>query len=205
MISGKSDDVHAVLERLRQEGVEARLLNVSHAFHSPLVEPILDEFEQYARTVEFRLPEIDLVSNLTGSLLSERSPLEANYWRRQMRETVRFEESIKTLHRRGIRAFLEIGPAPVLIGMGRQSVTDPETTWLASLRKDRDEWPQMLSSLGALFVLGAKPDWGTYDKPHRRRRVGVANLPLSNGNGIGFRTASPDSARQGTKEAAIRC
>jgi acyl transferase domain-containing protein len=200
VISGKSEDVRAVLERLTRGGVEGRVLTVSHAFHSPLVEPILDEFERFARTIEFRLPEIDLVSNLTGSLFSEKSPLEANYWRRQMREAVRFEESIRTLHGRGIRAFLEIGPAPVLIGMGRQIVADSETTWLASLRKDRDEWPQMLSSLGALFVLGAKPNWGTYDKPHRRRRVVLPTYPFQRKRHW-LPTASAGSAPRGAKEA----
>jgi acyl transferase domain-containing protein/acyl carrier protein len=177
VISGESDDVHAVLEQLRQEGQEARLLSVSHAFHSPLVEPILDEFEQYARTVKFRTPEVDLVSTLAGKALSETPQLNANYWRRQMRETVRFVESIQTLHARGIRTFLEIGPSPVLIGLGQQCLLD-STTWLASLRADRDDCSQMLSSLGNLFVLGAKVDWTSYDKPHHRRRVRLPTYPF---------------------------
>jgi acyl transferase domain-containing protein/acyl carrier protein len=200
VISGHSDDVSALVEKLTLAGVESRLLTVSHAFHSPMVEPILDEFERSASTVEYRLPQIDLVSNLTGNLFSKRSPLEPNYWRRQMREAVRFEDSVRTLHRRGIRAFLEIGPAPVLIGMGRQIITDSETAWLPSLRKDRDEWPQILSSLGALFVLGAKPDWATYDKPHRRRRVALPTYPFQRKRHW-LPDASAGSARQRTKEA----
>jgi myxalamid-type polyketide synthase MxaC len=178
VISGKADDVRAVLERLRREGVESKPLTVSHAFHSPLVEPILDEFEQCARSVEYRVPVVDLILNLTGCSLGETFPLDGNYWRRHARETVRFAESIRSLHARGIRAFLEVGPAPVLIGMARQGVEDSEAVWLASLRKDRDAWPQMLSSLGALFVLGAKPDWGVYDRTYRRRRVSLPNYPF---------------------------
>jgi acyl transferase domain-containing protein len=178
VISGNADDVQAVLDRLRQEGVESKLLKVSHAFHSPLVEPILDEFEQFARSVEYGVPEVDLVLNLTGGSASETMPLDAKYWRRHIREPVRVSESIRTLHARGIRAFLEIGPAPVLIGMGRQCVKDSEITWLASLRHDRDDCSQMLSSLGALFVLGAKPDWRAYDQPHRRSRVALPTYPF---------------------------
>src|ERR1700730_11950939 len=178
VISGKANDVRAVLERLRREGVESKLLTVSHAFHSPLIEPILDEFEKSARGVEYRVPVVDLVLNLTGRPSDESLPLEANYWRRHARETVRFAESIRSLHARGIRAFLEIGPAPVLIGMARQCVEDKETTWLGSPRKDRDDWPHMLSSLGALFVLGAKPNWGVYDQPYRRRRVALPTYPF---------------------------
>ncbi len=72
VISGKADDVRAVLERLAKEGMEAKPLAVSHAFHSPLVEPILDEFEQFARSVEHHVPVVDLVLNVTGGPL-ERS------------------------------------------------------------------------------------------------------------------------------------
>ncbi len=200
VISGKADDVRAVLERLRREGVESKPLTVSHAFHSPLVEPILDEFEQCARSVEYRVPVVDLVLNVTGRPLGESLPLDANYWRRHARETVRFAESIRSLHARGIRAFLEIGPAPVLIGMARQCVEDSETTWLASLRKDRDDWPQMLSSLGALFVLGAKPNWGAYDQPYRRRRVALPTYPFQRERHW-LPVASTDSVRKRTQAA----
>ena len=200
VISGTADGVHAVLERLRQEGVEAKRLTVSHAFHSRLVEPILDEFEEFARSVEHRVPVVDLILNVTGCSIGEPLSLDANYWRRHARETVRFAESIRSLHARGIRAFLEIGPAPVLIGMARQCVEDSEATWLTSLRKDRDDWPQILSSLGALFVLGAKPDWDAYDQPYRRRRVGLPTYPFQRQRHW-LPAASADSARKRTQAA----
>jgi acyl transferase domain-containing protein len=195
VISGKGDDVQAVLELLRREGVDSKPLPVSHAFHSPLVEPILDEFEQCARSVEYRAPVIDLILNLTGCSLGEALPLEANYWRRHAREPVRFAKSIRSLHARGIRAFLEIGPSPVLIGMARQCVRDSETIWLASLRKGRDDGLQMLSSLGALFVLGAKPNWGAYDERYRRRRVVLPTYPFQRERHW-LPVASSDSVRE---------
>ncbi len=111
-------------------------------------------------------------------------PLDANYWRRHARETVRFAESIRCLQARGIRAFLEIGPAPVLIGMGRQCLEDSEAVWLASLRKDRDDWPQMLSSLGALFVLGAKPDWRALRSALSPTSCRAANLSVPKGTAL---------------------
>jgi acyl transferase domain-containing protein len=178
VISGKAHTVQAALEQLRQEGVPAKLLTVSHAFHSPLVEPMLDEFERYAKSVQHRPPLVDLISNISGRTLGESLALDASYWRRQAREPVRFAESMNTLYRRGIRIFLEIGPAPVLIGTARQCVEDSEAIWLASLCQDRDDWYQMLSSLGELFVLGAKPDWIGYDRPYRRRRVALPTYPF---------------------------
>jgi acyl transferase domain-containing protein len=178
VISGKADDVRAVLDRLQQAGVEAKLLTVSHAFHSPLVDPILDEFERCARNVQHHVPVADLVLNVTGCPVDDAVPLDAGYWCRHARETVRFAESIRVLHHRGIQAFLEIGPAPVLTGMARQCVEDSKTAWLTSLRKDCDDRQQMLSCLGSLFVFGAKPDWAGYYQSSRRCRVALPTYPF---------------------------
>jgi acyl transferase domain-containing protein/acyl carrier protein len=178
VISGKADDVLAALESLRQDGVEAKLLTVSHAFHSPLVEPILDEFEQHARGVQHQVPVMDLVLNTTGRIVDETSPLDAAYWRRHAREAVRFAESISTLRERGMRVFLEIGPAPVLTGLARQCVGDSDVVWLASLRKDRDAWSQMLSSLSSLFVLGVNPHWQSLSGQRLRSRIALPTYPF---------------------------
>jgi myxalamid-type polyketide synthase MxaC len=200
VISGIADDVRAVLEGLKKEGVTAKPLTVSHAFHSPLVEPILDELEQFARGVEHHVPVVDLILNVTGCPPDESLPLDGNYWRKQARGTVRFAESIRALHERGIRTFLEIGPGPVLIGMGQQCQEDAKTNWLASLRKERDDWSQMLSSLGALFVLGAQPNWGAYDRPYRRRRVALPTYPFQRERHW-FPVASAYSTRKRTRAA----
>ncbi len=178
VISGKADDVLNALERLRQEDVETKLLTVSHAFHSPLIEPILDEFEQYARSVQHQAPVMDLVLNATGRLLDKTSPLDAAYWRRHARGAVRFAESISTLRAGGMRVFLEIGPAPVLTGMARQCVVDSDAIWLASMRKDRDALSQMLSSLSSLFVLGFNPNWKSFDGARACRRVALPTYPF---------------------------
>jgi acyl transferase domain-containing protein len=173
VISGIAEDVNAVLEALRRQGFHAKPLAVSHAFHSSLIEPMLDEFEQFARTISYQIPAVDLISNVTASLADETLPLDARYWRQHAREPVRFADSIQTLHASGIRIFLEVGPSPVLTGLGRQCVEDAGTTWLASLGNDQEDWPHLLSSLGTLFTLGAKPDWSAFDRPYRRRRISL--------------------------------
>ncbi len=81
---------------------------------------------------------------------------------------------------------------------------DSETTWLTSLRKDRDAWPQMLSSLGALFVLGAKPDWDAYDRPHRRRRVALPTYPFQRERHW-LPVAPADSPANRRRRLVIRC
>jgi acyl transferase domain-containing protein len=200
VISGRADTVEAVLEELRQEGAPAKLLTVSHAFHSPLVEPMLDEFERYAKSVRYQAPLVDLISNLSGQTAVESIALDASYWRRHAREPVRFAESINTVRRRGIRIFLEIGPVPVLIGMARQCVEDLEPVWLASLCPDRDDRSQMLLSLGELFVRGAKPDWRGYDRPYRRRRVSLPTYPFQRERHW-LPAASDASTRKSTRSA----
>jgi acyl transferase domain-containing protein len=178
VISGRTEAVHAALQQLERAGIAGKLLPVSHAFHSPLVEPMLDEFQRFAESVEYRVPVLDLVSNLTGHTLDSNTPIDAGYWRRHTRETVKFAESIQTLRAGGIRIFLEIGPEPILIGMGRQCAGDTDTRWLASLQDGQGDWPQMLSSLGVLYVLGAKPDWRAFDQPYGRRRVSLPTYPF---------------------------
>ena len=192
VISGRTEELHAAIARLKQDGVATKLLKVSHAFHSPLMEPMLDEFERFARQIVHRPPNVDVILNGTGKPLDESGPLDAAYWRRHARGTVRFADSVRTLRARGITAFLEIGPAPVLIGMARECVADAEAAYLPSLRKDRDVWEQMLSTLGALFVLGTKPDWRKFDLPHGRSRVSLPTYPFERRR---FWLTPPDAAK----------
>lgn len=178
VISGKAGDVDAVAQQLQGEGIETRSLTVSHAFHSPLVEPMLDEFEQLARTITCHSARVPLVSNVTGAVIDPSAPMDAAYWRRHARGAVRFADSIRAVDALGVRTFLEIGPAPVLLGMARQCLDGPERSWLASMRKDQDGWPQILASLGSLFVSGATVDWQAYDRPFGRRSVDLPHYPF---------------------------
>lgn len=171
VVSGLAADVEKVVSALRSEGVETRPLAVSHAFHSPLLDPILDEFERRAAQFRYQAPQIEFISNVTGAAFERGEVPDAKYWRRHAREAVRFADSIRALAARGIDAFLEVGPAPVLLGMGRLCAPDSDAAWLASLRKDQEPAAQMASSLGELFVRGAQPRWRAYDEPFERSRV----------------------------------
>ncbi len=175
VISGRSDAIHRLIERFRSLSIDAQLVSSSHALHSPLVEPILGELERFAEGLPCAIPKVDMISTLTGHLVDEDLPLNARYWRRQLREPIQFQESLRTLHTRGIRTFLEVGPSSTLARIGRQCLQDSETTWLTSLNPAVTDHYQMLSSLGALFVSGATPDWRSYDKPYRRKSVTLPN------------------------------
>jgi len=173
VVSGESGALEAVLDRLRAEDVQVRMLNVSHAFHSPLMKPILDAFEQAAGRVEFSAPDIPLLSNLTGKLFGPDEIPDARYWRDHVQQAVQFSAGMEFLDERDYTVFLEIGPSPTLLGMGRQCIPEAslDAVWAPSLWKDRDDWQQMLDSLGTLYVHGYEVDWMGFDEDYADGRV----------------------------------
>lgn len=159
VISGARGPIDEIARQLTAEGIKTRRLTVSHAFHSPQMDPVLDEIERVASTFTFRAPQIPLVSNLTGRALTGDDTLDARYLRRHVREPVRFHAGMKALWELGVRVFVEIGPDSTLSGMAMKSLGDGvEAFCLPSLRKGQPELAQMLTTLGALHVRGAPVD-----------------------------------------------
>jgi len=178
VIAGDAAAVTAVVDALAGHGITSQRLTVSHAFHSPLMDPMLDEFERVAARVTFGSPKIPFVSNLTGGFVDASFTFDAGYWRRHAREAVRFADGIAAAHGRGDRVFLEIGPSPTLAAMGRRVVAADDVSWLASLRKGRGDWSQMLDAVAGLFVNGVPFDWAAFDAPYQRRRSTVPTYPF---------------------------
>ncbi len=180
VISGAGPAVEAVLAQLGQDGIKSKRLVVSHAFHSPLMEPILPDFERFAGQLQFQAPRIPLVANVTGQFWSAGQPPTAAYWRQHARAAVQFAASIETLAQQGFNLFLEIGPNPVLLGMGRRCLPEDNGLWLPSLRAGHDDWPQLLSSLAALYTHGVEVDWNGFERDYRagRRFVSLPTYPF---------------------------
>jgi microcystin synthetase protein McyG len=178
VISGPEREVAEVAERLRETGVETRPLRVSHAFHSALMDPMLAAFEDVAASVRYGVPGIDVISNLTGGPISAEEIGTASYWRRHVRQPVLFAKGVAALHDTGVRTFVEVGPAPVLLGMGRSCLAGDESRWLPSLKKNLSGWNQMLRSLSALYVSGADVDWVGFDRDYGRRKVSLPTYPF---------------------------
>ena len=176
VISGRHHAIAEVLAVLGDRGIEYKKLNVSHAFHSPLMESMLADFEEVASQINYAKPQIDIVSNVTGKLATEEIAT-PQYWCRHIRLPVRFADSLETLDRKGYELFLEIGAKPTLIGMGRQCLTDNNKVWLPSLRPGREDWQQMLQSLGELYVRGVAIDWFGFDRDYPRRKVVLPTYP----------------------------
>ncbi|RQH19833.1 acyltransferase domain-containing protein, partial [Okeania hirsuta] len=177
VISGESAAIESICSLFESEGIKTKQLQVSHAFHSPLMEPMLTEFAAVANEITYNQPKIALISNVTGTEVSTEITT-AQYWVGHVRQPVRFAQSMKTLEEQGYETFLEIGPKPILLGMGRQCVTEDVGEWLPSLRPGVDEWQQMLSSLGQLYVKGIKIDWSGFDSDYSRQKVVLPTYPF---------------------------
>ena len=177
VISGKAEAVAKVLAILQAEGVRVKSLTVSHAFHSPLMEPMLDAFTQTAAQLTYASPQLEFVSNLSGDLLTADNLPDAEYWRQHVRQPVRFADGLNTMQRLGYNVFVEIGPKPVLSGMGQRLLPD-DGVWLPSLRQGRGDSEQMVDSLGALYTQGTKVDWRGFGQNVRETAVSLPNYPF---------------------------
>ena len=177
VVSGESRSVNEVVSRLSRDGIESQALRVSHAFHSPMMEPMLDDFARIASTVSYDSPEICLISNRTGREIGP-DQINASYWVSHVRETVRFHEGLTQAINLGCNVFIETGPDPVLCGLGRRSFQDRSLSWLPSLKKGRADWQSLSESVARFFVLGGDVDWTAYEKPFAGRRVPLPNYPF---------------------------
>ncbi len=180
VISGEAASVRNVLSQLESEDVRTRLLQVSHAFHSPLTESIRDDFGRIAGEVSYEKPKLPVICNVTGKAAGENDLIGPDYWTRHIRECVRFRDSMETLAKAGHRTFLEIGPTPTLTSLGKKCLPhiEDEALWLFSLRKGKGDWETLLDNLGKLYEQGAEIDWQGVDAPYLRRRVSLPTYPF---------------------------
>ncbi|NEO43740.1 MAG: SDR family NAD(P)-dependent oxidoreductase [Moorea sp. SIO4A3] len=177
VISGEAEAIAAIVSSLDSEGIKTKRLQVSHAFHSPLMEPMLVEFEAVANQITYHQPKIPLISNVTGTKV-DKSIATANYWVNHIRQPVKFAASMETLQQQGLEVFLEIGAKPILLGMGRQCLPEEFGIWLPSLRPGVEEWQQMLFSLGQLYVQGYQVDWSGFDRDYNHHKVVLQTYPF---------------------------
>ncbi|MDZ8184143.1 MAG: type I polyketide synthase [Nostoc sp. ChiSLP02] len=177
VISGEKSAISEICSQLASMGIKTKPLQVSHAFHSPLMQPMLADFMQVANSIKFAAPKLKLISNLTGELATQEIAT-PEYWCRHILSPVEFAASIATLEQQKVAAYVEIGPKPILLGMGRECVTKAEGLWLPSLRPGQDDWQVMLSSLAQLHCHGVAVDWQGFDAVYERMRLHLPTYPF---------------------------
>lgn len=171
VLSGETGAVEMVEMWLDQADIKTKRLMVSHGFHSPLMEPMVTEFREIAETVTYHPPQISLVSNLTGQL-ADADITTPDYWCEHILKPVRFAEGMAALSHLNLSALIEVGPHPVLLGMGRSCVSNDwadQVGWLPSLRRDQADWPMMLEAIAGLYIRGLNVDWQALSQGLGRR------------------------------------
>ncbi|MFE0894248.1 beta-ketoacyl synthase N-terminal-like domain-containing protein [Streptomyces rochei] len=178
VIAGPEAEVSALADEFAAEGRKVQRLSVSHAFHSALMEPMLDAFRQVAETLAYAEPRIPIVSNVTGTVAEPGRLTTPAYWVDHVRATVRFADGICALADAGADAFLEIGPGGVLTALTRQTLDSrdgaTDTVAVPALRSKHPEQHALLTGLAELHVAGVRVDWAAWFHGTGARR---ADLP----------------------------
>jgi len=182
VLSGSSEAIDKLEKQLVSGGISCNRLHTSHAFHSAMMEPILEQFAREVRSFDLSAPRIPYLSNLTGKWITPQEATDSNYWAAHLRNAVRFSDNVAELLTESDRVFLEVGPGQTLSTLVRQHPTKAESrVVLSSMRHPKDDRPDdlvLLSTLAQLWLNGTSVDWERYYADERRRRVQLPTYPF---------------------------
>ena len=180
VISGSKDAVKAIGAHWKGKGRKTKRLAVSHAFHSPLIEPMLAEFATVADGVNYSAPRVPLVSDVSGKLLSAEQATDPGYWVRQAREPVRFADAIATLQAQGASTYLELGPDPILCAMARERLGEDgaRAAFVPTLREGRAEKDAIATALAQAHTAGSTVEWEACFAGAGTRHVPLPTYPF---------------------------
>lgn len=171
VISGLSEIVDKITAKLNSEGIAFKILNVSHAFHSQLMKPIIDEFFSVARNIKYKKPAIPVISNISGNYADDKIAT-AEYWAEHILATVDFSGGIRSISD-NVNTFIEIGPKPVLINLAKNIKPDTESIYLPSLQYKKYDWYSLLDSLGELYKSGVEINWEVFYETYQLKKIAI--------------------------------
>ncbi len=180
VVSGAEEAVAEVESTWKERGRKTKRLAVSHAFHSPLMDPMLAEFEQVARGLEYAAPQIPIVSNLSGELLAAEQATDPAYWVEHVRGAVRFADAVAGLQAQGATTYLELGPDGVLTAMAAECLAAqaPPPALIPTLREGRPEREALGAALAMAHASGARIDWEVFLAGRGARWVPLPTYPF---------------------------
>lgn len=176
VLSGPTEEIERFQRAAGEAGLETRQLNVSHGFHSRLMEPMISHFKALAEDVSFNRPELPIVSAVSGDHIDAEIAT-PEHWCKHILEPVRFSDSLASLHEAGASAFLEIGPKATLINLASRSLNKQDVIWLASSRPSTSNMAQMLESLAQLYRHGFSVNWSRLYGPDHPHPVPLPTYP----------------------------
>ncbi|MGX7827582.1 type I polyketide synthase [Actinokineospora sp. 24-640] len=171
VVSGGEASLAEVTAALAERGIKAKALAVSHAFHSPLMAEVFDEFRAVFADIAFHEPKLTLISNLTGKVARYNQISDPEYWVRHIGEAVDFAAGMAALERRGKHVFIEIGPSAQLSGLAKKCVNADDHRWLTSVHSKDAEGATIRKSLAQLYTAGVPVNWTGFH--------GVPSVPLT--------------------------
>jgi acyl transferase domain-containing protein len=182
VVSGPHDAIAQFEQQLNERGIESRRLHTSHAFHSEMMEPVLESFTREVEKVKLKPPQIPYLSNLTGTWITAEEATDPTYYARHLRDTVRFSDGIGKLLSDSNRILLEVGPGQTLSALARQRQNDASgRIILNSIRHPHEQHSDiafLLRTLGKLWLAGAKVNWPGFYAEERRLRVSLPTYPF---------------------------
>ena len=180
VVSGPDEAVAELEKQMTERGVASKALNTSHAFHSAMMDPVVAPFTDLLRTTRQRAPQIPYVSNVTGQWITAEEATSPEYWAGHVRQTVRFSDGAGELLKDSRRILLEVGPGQTLLQLVRQhpdrKAEQPVVSTLGASREQ--ELPNLLASVGRLWLAGAALDWRGFYENERRQRMVLPTYPF---------------------------
>ncbi|MCP5108370.1 MAG: aminotransferase class III-fold pyridoxal phosphate-dependent enzyme, partial [bacterium] len=176
-VSGGRASIEKVMESIKGEKIFIEQLNISHAFHSVMMEPYVERFSRELVGVEFSSPEVPIISTITGREVTDEMG-EPGYWGNHICRTVRFSEAVKQACGEGFQLFIEVGGTAALAGLAGQCVVGGDYYFIPSLRKGRHGCEHILAGLAQLYLRGADINWKGFYGPFDRGKVVLPGYPF---------------------------
>lgn len=182
VVSGTNNAIAALQERLTTEGIDCRRLHTSHAFHSPMMEPILEPFRARVKQVTLNSPQIPYISNVTGTWITAEEATNPDYWTTHLRQTVRFAEGLQELFKQPNSILLEVGAGRTLSKLAKQNPDkSSQQVVLNSLRHPQEQQSDvrfLLNTLGQLWLAGVEIDWSGFYNREKLNRIPLPTYPF---------------------------
>jgi len=182
VVSGPTTEIQRLAAQLEEQGINSRRLRTSHAFHSQMMDPILEPFTEQVSRLELNAPAIPFISNVTGTWITAEEATSPKYWARHIRQAVRFSQGVQTLFEKGTNIFLEVGPGSTLTTLVKQQPElKAEQLVQSTLRHPVDKTPDLpylLKAIGQLWTMGVEIDWAGYHADEKLYRLPLPSYPF---------------------------
>lgn len=200
VVSGTTEAIAHLQNHLNSQGIVCRLLHTSHAFHSQMMNPIIEEFTEQVRKVNLKSPEIPFISNVTGTWITATEATNPNYWARHLWQTVQFNAGVQELLKDAAKICLEVGPNRTLSTLVKQHSVEQQVVFCSSRhpQESQSDVEFFLTTLGQLWLAGVQIDWSSFYAQEQPHRIPLPTYPFERQR---YWIESPKQQGEGKKSA----